>query len=158
MSKSFINLSKNTYVLICILLCSFLVLLLISPTISVFLLLVPTVYFLSKGNYKNVFIIWDYFFLFWYFAFTACLIGYDYPISIGHVECGGALEETNRLFFYISDNYSSQSLSSTWSSCLFERFCLETFMLLYFLSSKLGVPIWIPSLLKEFIKFLFKTK
>lgn len=149
---------QNTYLVGGISVTSFSVMFLISPVISILLLLFPTVYFLYNTNYKSILLIWGFFFFTWYFVFTACLIGYDYPISIGSVKCGTTSEETNRLFFYLFDNYSSLSPSSTWFSCIFETFCFQTFISLGLLSYKIGFPIYIPSVFKviiALIKFLF---
>ena len=65
---------------------------LVFPTIIIYWLFLLTFYFLYKGLYKNLFIIWGFYFFSWYFIFTALFIGFEGKILIGG-------EYTDLLFF-----------------------------------------------------------
>ena len=117
-----------------LLFCSiFFLMVLLSPTLFLYWLFLFTFYFLYKGLYKNIFIIWGFYFFSWYLIFTALLVGYE-----GQVLIGG--EYTGLLINYVLFKYSKFSL--------LESFCIETIIILDLLSCKCGFPIYIPSIFK----------
>nr|YP_009254732.1 Putative orf183, mitochondrial hypothetical protein [Ectocarpus siliculosus]CBJ18031.1 Putative orf183, hypothetical mitochondrial protein [Ectocarpus siliculosus] len=119
-----------------------------SPVYGACWLLTATLYFLFKGDYKNIFIVWVLFFCIWYFFFIACLSDYKSSILIGG-------EHTKDIMMYFSYKYSPSSCY--WYSRLFKDFCYQTVIMLDFLSIELGFPVYIPSVfavLKFFMSFL----
>ena len=54
-----------------------------SPFLGVGWLLLLTLFFLIKREYKNIFISWGIFFSFWYLLFIICFSDYGSPIWIG---------------------------------------------------------------------------
>ena len=119
-------------------------LLFLSPVLGLYWLVIGTLYFLFKGNYKKIFIVWGVFFSTWYFFFIICFSDFEFQILIGG-------EHTAKIMTYLSDKYCNPSCS--WYTMLFKGFCLQTVLLFQFLSSKLGFPIYVPSLIKVFISF-----
>ena len=62
-------------------------LLLVSPLVSLFWLLLPTLYFFEERNYKDLFKIWGFIFSSWYFIFTLCMTCLTVtPIVIGSLD------------------------------------------------------------------------
>lgn len=116
---------------------------LVSPIASFNWLLLWTFYYIYKGLYKEIFIIWGFFFFSWYFIFTGLLVGFEGKILVGE-------EYTSLLFSYILMKYSKYSM--------IKNFCLCTIIILDALSYHCGFIVYIPSLLKEVlvvIKFIF---
>lgn len=156
-----INYNRSLLKVVCFI--SFFILLFISPILGMFWLILPSIYFLYKTQYKNIFRIWGFFFFSWYFVFTACLLGFDGPIWIKAdlLGCGPKSEETVSLFFYINDKYLYFLSPYSWYKHVLGNFCMQTLMLLSLLSSKLGFSIYIPSILKGILavfKFVFGGK
>ncbi|CAN0033638.1 unnamed protein product, partial [Ectocarpus fasciculatus] len=120
-------------------------LLFLSPVYGAFWLLLATLYFLFKGTYKNIFIAWGVFFSTWYFFFIVLFSDFEYQIWIGG-------DHTLKIMIYLCDKYSIHR--SPWYIKPFEGFYFQTLLLLHLLSSKLGFPIYVPSLIKVFISFL----
>ena len=150
---------KETFILGFVCFICFLLLFLLSPILGMLWLVFPSAFFLYKSQPKNIFIIWGFFFCSWYFVFTACLLGFDGPIWIKAdlLGCGPKSEETSSLFFYITDKYLHYlSLDYKYSRYkhVLGNFCLQTTMILSLLSSKLGFPIYIPSILKGILSLL----
>nr|AZJ13620.1 hypothetical protein Pbin_034 [Endarachne binghamiae] len=132
---------KNVYVVICTCTLSFFFMVLISPIISVFILLVSTIFLSCKNNYKDIFMIWGFFFFTWYFLFTACMLGFDSPIWIGG-------EYSRLILEYLVINTSNYSGPIRWYTFMLENFCIQSVVLLDLISNKLGFSLYVPSLLK----------
>lgn len=105
-----------------------------SPFLGVGWLLLLTLFFLIKREYKNIFISWGIFFSFWYLLFIICFSDYGSPIWIGG-------DYTRDILIYFSYKYSG----SAWYIGLFESFCVQTVFYIHLLSVQLGYPIYIPS-------------
>ncbi|CAN0340205.1 unnamed protein product, partial [Ectocarpus sp. 4 AP-2014] len=113
-------------------------LLFLSPAYGAFWLLIVTFYFLFKGNFKNIFIIWGLFLGTWYLFFIVCLSDYESQILIGG-------EHTKDIMMYFSYKYSACSSSYYWYTGPFQGFCYQTVILLHLLSAELGFALYIPS-------------
>lgn len=100
---------------------------------TIYCLFFVSVYFVYKRRYKDFLFFWSFFFVSWYFLFTALFIGFEGKILVGE-------GHTEELFAYIIGTYSEIPSVNT--------FCMVSLMLLHFLSIKLGVAIYIPSVLK----------
>ncbi len=118
---------------------SLILLLFFSPLYGMYWLFLVTFYFLFKGNFKNIFIVWGLFFGTWYLFFIVCYSDYESQILFG----GENGEHTKDIMMYLWDKYSSSSCS--WYTWLFENFCYQSLGLLHHLSVVAGRPIYIPS-------------
>lgn len=93
----------------------------------------------------------------WYFFFTACVFTFEDKLLIQAdflTTRNTCCEDSWRFLFYIMENYSTSSESSFMDIRL-SSFCLQTFFILALLSNKLGINIYIPSLLHGLV-YLFK--
>ena len=133
--SGFISLS----LLICINFVSLSLLLFLSPSYGALWLLLATLYFLFKGHYKNIFIVWGIFFGVWYFFFIIFFLDFESHIWIGD-------DHTLKIMMYLWDKYSIHR--APWYIKPFEGFYFQTVLLLHLLSVKLGFPIYVPSLIK----------
>ena len=123
-------LNKKLNHIIIIYLISFFLLIASSPIVSLFWLLIPTVYFLWKRNYKDILKIWGFTLGIWYFIFTTSLS--EITILIG-------FENTEVIINYMLNN-----------NVMFENLCFQTVYLLDFLSFKVGFPLYIPTIINIF--------
>lgn len=122
-------------------------LLFVSPVLGVYWLVLVTLFFIIKDNYKNIFIVWGVFFSIWYFFFIIIFLDFESRILIGG-------DHTLKIMLHLCDKYSIYSVS--WYIKPFESFYFQTGFLLDQLSIKLGFPVYVPSLIKVFISF-FKS-
>lgn len=146
-----LNFSRNFYVLGGILFSIFWVMILISPIMSIFLLFFPTVFFIYSSDFKSILKIWGIYIIGWYFLFMILMLGFDSSIWIGG-------EYTRPISEYL---LSKAPYSDKWYAYMLDSFCFQTVLFLHILSSKLGFPIYLPSIIKGFIgliKFLFDKK
>lgn len=143
----FNKLHKDVKIVICSLLVSYILLLFFSPLSSIGFLFLPTLYFLYKGKYKNIGLIWIMLFWAWYLFFTGCLIFYNSPydpIWIGD-DCS----------FWILKYLKHEH----WRVPQFKKLCIQTLFILDRLSLMIGFPFYIPSIYKGLfflVKFINK--
>jgi len=124
---------KANYVLVILYLSVFLSTLFFSPSLTLYMLIVPTVFFLYMGKYKDILFLWIFFFFNWYFMFTLLFINFEGDILIGG-------KYTEKILYY---------LGFILIKCPFlERFCLETVFTLHLIAESYGVVFHIPSIFK----------
>lgn len=118
----------------------------LSPLETINFLIPSSIYCLYTKNYKNIFIIWGFFFFSWYLVFTLLLINYDKSIIVGG-------EHTGYLFNYFFDTYGDYEFIFRFWTC--------TVVVLDMISYYSGSPIYVPSVFKGIlavIKFIFGGK
>ena len=76
-----------------------------------------------------------------------CMLGYDSSIWIGG-------ENTRLIYDYLIYKVLTSACSTKWYVFMLDSFCFQTVMLLDSLSSILGFPLYIPSLIKGFISLV----
>ncbi len=118
----------------------FFIMVFISPIETVYFLILSSLYCLYVKNYKDIFIIWVFFFLSWYCVFTLLLIDYDNKILIGG-------KYTSYIIYHLSPIYIKYSF--------LERFCVATIVILDIVSVECGFPLYIPSIWKG-LMLIFK--
>ena len=107
-------------------------LLLVSPLVSLFWLLLPTLYFFEERNYKDLFKIWVFTLITWYFIFTLCLTCLTVtPIVIGSLD-------TILLLDYMEIHIEE---------LMCKNLCFKTVYYLDFISCRCGFSFHIPVLL-----------
>lgn len=110
-----------------------------SPIGTLYWIYAFTFYFLIKKEYKNLIIIWIFYFFFLHFSFTALFIEYNSSIWVG-------------------GDYTAELLNHITPLILDYPFltnlCLETILLLHALSDYLGIHIYIPSYLYGICRFI----
>ena len=111
-------------------------LLILCPIFSILWLLGPTIYFLWKRNYKDIFKIWVFTLSTWYFIFTTCL---STCLSVTPIVIG--FEHTGLLVDYMVRNLED---------LVFKSFCLQTVYFLDFISYRVGFTFYIPALINIF--------
>ena len=125
----------------------------VSSFLGILWLFLPTVYFLFKKQYKNIFSIWGGLFIIWYLMFTACMFGFDGPIIIHPdffdrfpKECFEPGEVLHPLEYVIVTLPYKGSVTG-W----LRNICMETLLLLALISNKLCCSMHVPSLLKGMV-------
>jgi hypothetical protein len=114
---------------------SLILLIKLSPILSLVWLNISTLYFMYIGSYKDIYKIWSFTIGIWYLIFTTSLS--DITILIG-------FEHTKVIINYLLDN-----------DFMFETLCFQTVYILDGLSAKLGFSIYIPAVVNIFS--FFKT-
>jgi hypothetical protein len=104
---------------------SLILLIKLSPILSIIWLNISTLYFMYIRNYKDIIKIWSFTIGIWYLIFTTSLS--DITILIG-------FEHTKVIINYLLDN-----------DFMFETLCFQTVYILDGLSAKLGFSIYIPA-------------
>ncbi len=128
---------KNNIILLFI----FFLSLLFSPVKTPLFLFLPSIYYIYKGNYKNLYLIWVFHMVSWYLLFAGCFFNFEGPIIIG-----GWF--TWDLVLYTKDTYSGWSTPFNWLGYTLRKFCMQTLEFLSFVSDRLGCRIYIPNIFK----------
>jgi hypothetical protein len=114
---------------------SLILLIKLSPILSLVWLNISTLYFMYIGSYKDIYKIWSFTIGIWYLIFSTSL--HEITILIG-------FENTEIIIIYMSG-----------SDLMFESLCFQTVLILDALSAKIGFSIYIPAVVNIFS--FFKT-
>lgn len=159
----FSSISKETKRLIFVSIFSLVLMFFLSPLYGMVWLFFSTLYLLTNDNFKKMYIIWGVFFFSWYILFILCMSDFKKEIIITHEFLGPGfkdLDESMRIINYMHRRFMDILIDNpSVFNVVSANFCLQTIVILSWISSKIGCNIHIPSIYKGIlylIKYLKK--
>jgi len=136
---------------------SFFLMLLVSPIHAIVWLFPFSLFFLFEKNYFYAFLVYNNFFLIWYFFICGCFAEHhDYLIiSSEFFNSLVMTEDSYNLLSYVVEKYVTLGKTNSFMDAILLNFCIQSIYVFSFFSNCLGEPIYVPILGQGFFKVLY---